>query len=476
MTDIPIRTRSEEGELPQELDGRKLLFRPAALEHRQHQWLGEVVLTGSARQLGTSILFFGIAAAVVLFLFCADYTRKQEVEGRVMIDAGAAEIFAPTVGTVVRLFVSEGDIVRVGQPLLAVSTERTSATGNSRQQISAELHARRSSLEDDSRRVQSIFDENITVLKAKSVELETGVQHLDTELGTLEARCKLSASDSARFAQLRRDDVVSLSEFEQHEQDTLTCQAQLEDLRKQRSASQAELAQVKADLRNAPLDEQNQLGTIHRQMLEVDGEIADNESNREITIQAQIAGTVTALLAHPGQSVSGSTPLMSLLPQGGRFDVKLFAPSKAVGFVKVGAPVELRYEAFPYQKFGEYKGSVSQIARTALSPEQLQAVTQNDNPSRSENLYQITVALDSQTVSAYGQPVPLQDGMRVEGDIRLDTRKLYEWILEPLYTLTRRKRCLCTVSTPAARMSRVGPTKSSGGAYFVNRSSEEEQS
>ncbi len=39
-----------------------------------------------------------------------------------------------------------------------------------------------------------------------------------------------------------------------------------------------------------------------------------------------------------------------------------------------------------------------------------------------------------------------------------------------------RKRCLCTVSTPAARMSRVGPTKSSGGAYFVNRSSEEEQS
>jgi len=248
----------------------------------------------------------------------------------------------------------------------------------------------------------------------------------------------LSAIDSARFAQLQRDDVVSQSEFEQHEQDRLTVQAQLEDLRKQRSASQAELAQVKADLQNAPLDEQNQLGTLRRQMLEVDGEIADNESNREITIQAQIAGTVTALLAHPGQSVNGSTPLMSLLPRGGRFDVKLFAPSKAIGFVKVGAPVELRYEAFPYQKFGAYKGSVSQIARTALSPGQLQAVTQAGDPNRTENLYQITVALDSQTISAYGEQAPLQDGMRVEGDILLDTRKLYEWVLEPLYTLTRR--------------------------------------
>jgi membrane fusion protein len=438
MTDIPAPTRSDKGELPQEPGDRTFLFRPAALEQRQHQWLGEVVLTGSTRQLGTSILFFGIAMAVVLFLFCASYTRKEEVEGRVMIDNGAAEIFAPTVGTIVRLFVGEGDVVRVGQPLLAVSTERTSAAGNSRQQISAELHARRSSLEDDSRRIQGIFDENITMLKAKSIELNAGVQHLDTEISMLEARCRLSAADSARFAQLRGDDVVSQSEFEQHEQDMLTCQAQLEDLRKQRSASQTEMAQVRADLRNAPLDEQNQLGTIRRQRLEVDGEIADNESNREITIPAQIAGTVTALLAHPGQSVSGSTPLMSLLPQGGRFDVKLFAPSKAVGFVKVGAPVELRYEAFPYQKFGEYKGTVSQIARTALSPEQLQAVTQAGNSDRSEDLYQITIALDSQTVSAYGEPIPLQDGMRVAGDIVLDKRKLYEWVLEPLYTLTRR--------------------------------------
>src|SRR5471032_726730 len=175
MTDISTHTPSEKSELPQEPRERTLLFRPAALEQRQHQWLGEVVLTGSARQLATSILFFGIAVAVVLFLFCADYTRKEEVEGRVMIDNGAAEIFAPTVGTVVRLFVDEGDVVRVGQPLLAVSTERTSAAGNSRQQISAELHDRRSSLEGDSRHIQSIFGQNITMLKAKSIELRVGV-------------------------------------------------------------------------------------------------------------------------------------------------------------------------------------------------------------------------------------------------------------------------------------------------------------
>lgn len=438
MSEITTPVEEDEEQQPQKPNKRALLFRTAALEYRQHQWLGEVVLTGSVQRLTASIAFFAIAVAIVLFLVFADYTRKEEVQGRVTIDNGAAEIYAPTVGTVLRVLVAEGDAVKVGQPLLVVSTERTIAAGNSREQISAELNARKASLEGDLRHVQSIFEQNIVMLEAKSVELSAGVQHLDMETRTLEARCKLADIDSARFAQLRREDVVSQSEFEQHEQTALTCQAQLEDARKQRAASQAELAQVKADLRNAPLDEQNQLGTIRRQMLQVDGEIADNESNREITIPAQIAGTVTALLARPGQSVNGSTPLMTLLPRGGQLDVKLFAPSKAVGFVKVGAPVELRYEAFPYQKFGTYKGKVIQIARTALAPAQLQAVTETGDPDRSENLYQITVALESQTVNAYGEAIPLQDGMRVDADVVLDTRKLYEWVLEPLYTLTRR--------------------------------------
>ncbi|MCA8302708.1 HlyD family efflux transporter periplasmic adaptor subunit [Burkholderia seminalis] len=436
ISTVPNAEQPEEKQPRQ--SNRALLFRPAALEFRQNQWLGEVVLTGSARSLTTSIVFFAIATAVVLFMIFGEYTRKEEVQGRVMIDNGAAEIFAPTVGTVIRVLVNEGDVVNVGRPLVVVSTERTIAGGNSRQQIGVELNARRSSLEGDSRHIQSIVEQNIAMLKAKAIELSAGIRHLETEITTLEARSKLAETDSARFEQLRRDDVVSQSEFEQHEQSMLMSQAQLEDLRKQRTASQVELAQVKADLRNAPLDEQNQLDSIRRQMLQVDGEIADNESNREITIPAQIAGTVTALLTRPGQSVNGSTPLMSLLPQGGSLDVKLFAPSKAVGFVKIGAPVELRYEAFPYQKFGAYAGKVTQIARTALSPSQLQTATETGDADRSENLYQITVALDSQTINAYGESIPLQDGMRVDADVVLDTRKLYEWVLEPLYTLTRR--------------------------------------
>jgi len=50
--------------------------------------------------------------------------------------------------------------------------------------------------------------------------------------------------------------------------------------------------------------------------------------------------------------------------------------------------------------------------------------------------YRITVELMRQTVTAYGEQVPLQPGMQLEADVTLETRRLYEWVLEPLYTIT----------------------------------------
>jgi membrane fusion protein len=58
------------------------------------------------------------------------------------------------------------------------------------------------------------------------------------------------------------------------------------------------------------------------------------------------------------------------------------------------------------------------------------------NPSANEPLYRITVNLASQTVNAYGKPQSLQAGMLLDADVLQDTRRLYEWVLEPLYSLT----------------------------------------
>jgi membrane fusion protein len=56
-----------------------------------------------------------------------------------------------------------------------------------------------------------------------------------------------------------------------------------------------------------------------------------------------------------------------------------------------------------------------------------------------EPIYRITVRLASQTVTAYGAQVPLQPGMTLEADVALERRRLFEWVLDPLYAVTGRQ-------------------------------------
>lgn len=59
---------------------------------------------------------------------------------------------------------------------------------------------------------------------------------------------------------------------------------------------------------------------------------------------------------------------------------------------------------------------------------------ESNDPNQS--LYRVFVSLDHQDVLAYGNREPLRPGMQLEADIMGERRKLYEWLLEPLYSVT----------------------------------------
>ena len=93
----------------------------------------------------------------------------------------------------------------------------------------------------------------------------------------------------------------------------------------------------------------------------------------------------------------------------------------------------LRYQAYPYQKFGHQQGKVTQISRSALSSGELGALI--GDAQSSEPFYRVTVALAKQAITAYGKPEQLKPGMLLEADVLGERRSLIEWVFEPLYSL-----------------------------------------
>lgn len=145
-------------------------------------------------------------------------------------------------------------------------------------------------------------------------------------------------------------------------------------------------------------------------------------------VRAPQAGVVGGVATQSGQTVGAGQVLTNLSPAGSPLEAELYVSSRAAGFAQAGMPVQIRYQAYPFQKFGQFHGTVSEVSRSPL------ADAPGDAPARrsGEALYRIRVALARQDVPFAGGARPLMAGMALDASLLLETRKLYEWVLEPL--------------------------------------------
>ena len=115
------------------------------------------------------------------------------------------------------------------------------------------------------------------------------------------------------------------------------------------------------ELARADQELATKLADLHRQINEIDRALADTEARRVSHVMASGGGQVTGIVARPGAMVRAGEPLLTIAPKTGELVAHLFAPSEAIGFVREGARVRVRYRAYPYQKFGQYPGTVAAI-------------------------------------------------------------------------------------------------------------------
>ncbi len=411
------------------------LFRPAAIAAKQTGWLGEIVLIRPLSFSFLTALAAVLAAIVVLFLCWGTYTKRSTVSGQLVPDAGLVKVYAQQPGVVLEKRVAEGQRVQRGEVLYVLSSERQGSQGDVQAGISRQVQSRQRSLQDELGKTRLLQQEEREALLHKIDGLLAEVAKLDGQVDGQRNRVKLAEDTLTRYQGLLAQDFIAREQVQQRQEEWLDQRARLQGLERERIAVGRELAAQRNELSGLSLKHQNQLAAIERSIAGTSQELAESEAKRSLLVTAPEGGTVTAGVAEVGQTVEPGKPLISVVPVGARMQAHLYAPSRAMGFVKPGDAVLLRYQAYPYQKFGHARGRVLQVARTALPSQELAGVA-GSQPGGGEPVYRITVELARQSIRAYGKPQPLQAGMLLEADVLQDTRRLYEWVLEPLYSLT----------------------------------------
>lgn len=409
------------------------LFRPEALESRHNQWLGGIRLIRPPSLQLLTLCALAAACAVLAFLVLGEYTRKARLVGQLVPDGGVVRLVAPQLATVLESHVAEGRAVRAGELLYVLSVDAANQRGSVRES----LDTRQRSLRDAARQQEGLERERVGALNRQLEGLRAELLQIDAEARLQAQRLTLAEQALQRLEALRADNFVSPTQVQTKAEEVLGLRAQAQSLQRQRAAHLREVEQMQARLRELPLQGEVRRGEIDRDISELAQEAAENEAQRRIEVRAPHDGVLTGVVAQPGQSVGPSVALASLLPAGARLQAQLLAPSSAIGLVQAHQRVQMRYQAFPYQKFGVHGGEIVQVSRAPMQPAELADTTSPGVPA-GEPMYRITVALDRQSVPAGASEQWLAPGMQLEADVMLERRRLIEWIFEPLLGLARR--------------------------------------
>ena len=380
-------------------------------------------------------VFASVAAASIgILLVLGSYTRRATVIGQLVPTRGMATVLAPATGVVARMDTAEGGKVQAGHTLaVIVSPRATVASGDTHTALVAGLQQRATSLQAGQSAQHQLYAAQGAGLQAQLATARAELAQIQAQTSTRREQARIAQETLQRLRQLQGDKFVSTLQVKQQEAAALEQHAAVQALQQQATNARRGIAQLQQALQELPGQRQASDADYQRNRALLAQEQVETDARGALAVTAPVTGIIATQIAKPGQAVQAGQPLLSVLPGDGKLEAELLVPSRAIGFINPGDHVLLRYQAYPYQKFGHQLGKVARISRSALSPNELGALM--GGAQNSEPFYRVTVALAKQALTAYGKPELLKPGMLLEADVLGEKRRLIEWVFEPLYSL-----------------------------------------
>jgi len=410
------------------------LFRREAVEHATDRLSGEVVFSQPLSVRIFAAVLFTIIAIAAAWLTIGSYARIETVPGRLVTDTPSAKIVARQTGVVTEMAVIEGQIVAAGDRLLVIDSDREAAAGGDvAGRGLGSIAAREELTQAQVSLTQSGAAAERDRLLAVITSAEDETASLIEQIALQEAVVASNKQIFDRIEEVVDRGFVSKIEFERRRQTLLSSQQSLSSLKQRKAASLSRASQARSQLARVNIDTATGVSRLQDSLQVLTAERARLQGEQAYVVTAPIAGRVTALTIGEGRPANPNRPMMVIVPIDATLTAELYAPSRAIGLVEPGKETRLLYDAFPYQRFGSFGGTVTSISRIAIDPRETDIPFPFEEP-----VYRVKVALDQQAIDAFGEPTPLQAGMTLQANVVLERQSFLSWLLQPLNAVLNR--------------------------------------
>ncbi|QUI65204.1 HlyD family efflux transporter periplasmic adaptor subunit [Pseudoalteromonas sp. A22] len=407
------------------------LFRREVLEHKQHRLEGTISLIQPPVFKTLGLLILTVVILSIVFLSSGSYTRKERVSGVIEPSGGLLRVAAMQQGVVSEVLVKEGEQVAAGQPLLRIASAKHSTEATElNQALLNQYRFQQKNLLQQIEQLRGQYQLDIEELQQQETTVKEKLKELESQASTFQERLLLNQDLVSQIATLKGTGYISELELQRQKDTLLSLKQQASSIRSERIALESQLKNIKNQLAKLPIEHQNRTSQLQSQQADLLIQISSIEQERLGEVRAAQSGVVTGLLAKLGKNVSIGQHLLTLIPEDSDMQAIVYIPTSAFGFIKEGQETKLRYHAFPYEKFGIYKGKIVELSNSVILPEETNMPGIIQEPA-----YRVVVALDEQAVKAYGKDTVLRAGMTLDADIVVEERSLLRWLFDPVFSI-----------------------------------------
>jgi HlyD family secretion protein len=445
-------------------------LKPFRLALGDHAAEGVAILTAEPSRftLAVVVAMAGLVAAALAWSFFGRADVLVTAQGVLQPDSEVRRFHAPVDGELANLYVAEGQPVSKGDVLARL---------NARGAVEAAANALQAQLRlEDAEREWKEFPDKKALMERRLVALRQALdlaEHQHERRGS-EGTAKFAAAQRAQFqeARARLEDARRAREAAREEADKFARLyatpggggvSELQVETRKNALRAAENGFVMAQSRLAELGaRQSQEESQVRTQLETGGqeltrlqvqydaatkEIATAEEKLRLQLQtarlvaeaatrirfenidkdnfllivAPVDGLITDLTStQPGDKVQANAPLGGIAPKDARPVLRIDIAEHDRAFLREGLPVQLKFNAFPYHRYGHIRGTLSYISpATKLAPQTKQPV------------YEGRVTLERDHYLVAETKVPLRYGMTAAAEVVVRDRRLIDLALDP---------------------------------------------
>lgn len=227
----------------------------------------------------------------------------------------------------------------------------------------------------------------------------------------------LAADNAVRVAQSRLGELTARQsqEYTQAKSQLETSGQELTKLRLQYEGAERELTNAEDKLRL-------QVQTA-RLVAEAAARIRFENIDKEnfLLIVAPVSGVITDVTStQAGDKVQANSPLGGIAPKDARPVLKIEIAENDRAFLREGLAVQMKFNAFPYQRYGFIKGTLEYISPAT------KASAQTKQP-----VYEGRVALEQDHYVVAEEKYPLRYGMTATAETVVRQRRLIDLALDP---------------------------------------------